>query len=214
MKRLFIFLIVFLISTSVYAQYNRKNFKEPTIKMGVEHASIIDAAFSIKNTTTFAAVDSRDDGVGAVFNAEYVIKSRYGIGFHYGTINREHTFTFEATDLTAEDAITVQLFDFRTYFMNHMRNGFKPNAGVMFGTYDVTTNYTTSNAALSDKSTSAKADVVGLHIGTDYIMDAGGVRFSLGYMDGNSVDEDSITDYRAMYDFSSTTLNIGFFLFF
>ncbi len=192
--------------------------KEPKSKAGATYHSHAAGSYTLVNTTSSAEGSGSGNLVGTVFFYDRLFLDRFSAGLRFSSfLERSMDVTIGTSTVNILETASFWSMDFKAFFKDHMRPGFKPFLGVSYGNYTVKstlTTTTTGSATTTEDNTAATIPVTVLSGGFDYIFGFGGVRLEAGQVTGSRNDLDSSSTYRASYQYGGSTLGISVYAFF
>jgi len=212
MKQLLTLLIALLIATPAFAQQKREEAKN---KAGALYYTHSGSSYVLHDNTANVDYTGTGNIVGPAFFYERIILSRFTVGVTYSSmLERSMDIKTSTATVNVVENITMTTFDFKAYFKDHRRPGWKPYLGVSFGTMavaDTLSVTTTGTTTATEEETKATVPVTFLRAGMDLTMGFGGVRIDFGQATGSRRDLESSTNYRAKYVMDGSSLAIGVF---
>ena len=201
--------LLLMLTTSAVAQ---RKPKEPSNKAGAIHYTQSGSTYTLKDNSTSLSVSASDTIVGAAFFYERLFKSKFSAGLQYSSfLERSIEFSIGTNELNVVEATALTIIDFKAFFKDHSRPGFKPYIGVGFGQYTMasTISTTDSTGSTSDSTTEAVVPVTILNLGADYFRDFGGFRLNVGVVSGKRNDLTSNDTYQATYQATGVVFGIS-----
>ncbi|MDH5561717.1 MAG: hypothetical protein OEY59_12780, partial [Deltaproteobacteria bacterium] len=155
---------------------------------------------------------------GTTLFYERMLTGRFGLGLTFSSfLERSFQLTIGTDIYDILETVTAMSFDFKTYFSEHKKEGWKTYMGVSFGQYTVASTIvkTDSNGATTDGKTGATVPTTSLSFGVDYVLEFGGFRMDTAIINGKRYDKTGFDLHDAVYDYSTTTVvELGVFSFF
>ena len=198
---------------SVQPLVAQQKAKELKNKVGATYYNHSGGTYTLKEKATVNQDSASASMVGTTFFYERIFLSRFSMGVAYSSfLEKSLDMRVGTSSINVIEKTNYTAFDFKAFFREHTRPGWKPFLGVGFGTYTVASTLAVTadgvTTATAD-ATSATIPVTLLNWGFDYTMDATGIRMEMNQVTGTRRDLESSTDYNANYIADGTSVGIA-----
>lgn len=186
--------------------------KELKNKMGATYLNHSGGTYTLGEKTSGNQDSASDSMVGTTFFYERIFYSRFSMGFAYSPLLEKSLDMKVGTNIiNVIEKTTYSVFDFKAFFREHTRPGFKPFLGVGFGTYSVASAMLITDSAnvTTEDATTASIPVTMLNLGFDYTMTNTGIRMEMNQVTGTRRDLESSDTYNANYRVDGTSVGIA-----
>ncbi|MDX2469963.1 MAG: hypothetical protein QNL04_05230 [SAR324 cluster bacterium] len=191
----------------------QEKIKEKKNKMGATYYNHSGGTYTLKEKSSGYNDSASDSMVGTTFFYERIFLSRFSIGVAYSSFLEKSLDMYVGTNtINVIEQTSYTAVDFKAFFREHARPGWKPFLGVGFGTHTVASAMTiTADSATttSTDATAASIPVTMLNWGFDYTMDATGIRMEMNQVTGTRRDLESSDTYSANYIVDGTSVGIA-----